>query len=165
MFWVKRSFYKLQKIGEMFWSGRPDLNRGPPAPKAGVLPLGSPSFSILPVKAKDLVKKFAGGTLYEKVPPHAWSPPNFPHTEKEAKARKALQNGAQNRQRVGSATVIRCFLSFAPSLRWCVLRRHCLQPKTADASCCPSLLNGRERQRAPYPATALGSYFSPCLWY
>jgi hypothetical protein len=23
---------------EMFWSGRPDLNRGPPAPKAGALP-------------------------------------------------------------------------------------------------------------------------------
>jgi hypothetical protein len=36
MVWVKRAFDKLKKIREMFWSGRPDLNRGPPAPKAGV---------------------------------------------------------------------------------------------------------------------------------
>jgi hypothetical protein len=38
----------------MFWSGRPDLNRGPPAPKAGVISLGSPSFSISFLKAKEL---------------------------------------------------------------------------------------------------------------
>src|SRR6266852_702394 len=38
MVWVKRAFDKLKKTREMFWSGRPDLNRGPPAPKAGALP-------------------------------------------------------------------------------------------------------------------------------
>jgi hypothetical protein len=38
------------------WSGRRDLNSGPPAPKAGVLPLGSPSFSILLLKEKDLAE-------------------------------------------------------------------------------------------------------------
>jgi hypothetical protein len=34
---MKRAFDKLKKIREMFWSGRADLNRGPPAPKAGAL--------------------------------------------------------------------------------------------------------------------------------
>jgi hypothetical protein len=71
MFWVKRSFYKLQKIGEMFWSGRPDLNRGPPAPKSGVLSLGSPSFSILLLKEKDLAEEFGSGTMYDNVARHA----------------------------------------------------------------------------------------------
>ena len=81
MFWVKRSFYKLQKIGEMFWSGRPDLNRGPPAPKSGVRSLGSPSFSLDHLKEKDLAEALGSGTMCENVAPHAWSPPNFPHTE------------------------------------------------------------------------------------
>ena len=90
MFWVKRSFYKLQKIGEMFWSGRPDLNRGPPAPKSGVRPLRSPSLSILPLKAKDLVKTLGSGTMCDYVAPHAWSPPNFPHSEITAKLHRSV---------------------------------------------------------------------------
>src|SRR5216684_7804578 len=56
MIWVKGAFDKLKKIREMFWSGRPDLNRGPPAPKSGVLPLGSPSFSISVLKTNELEK-------------------------------------------------------------------------------------------------------------
>src|SRR5216684_8313416 len=40
----------------MFWSGRPDLNRGPPAPKAGVISPGSPSFSISVLKINELEK-------------------------------------------------------------------------------------------------------------
>src|SRR5277367_1999214 len=35
---VKNIFYKLKKIRKILWSGRPDSNRGPPAPKAGALP-------------------------------------------------------------------------------------------------------------------------------
>ena len=35
---VNGAFNKPKKTREMFWSGRPDLNRGPPAPKAGALP-------------------------------------------------------------------------------------------------------------------------------
>jgi hypothetical protein len=31
---VNRASDKLKKMREMFWSGRADLNRGPPAPKA-----------------------------------------------------------------------------------------------------------------------------------
>ena len=37
-FEVDGAFNKLKKTREMFWSGRPDLNRRPPAPKAGALP-------------------------------------------------------------------------------------------------------------------------------
>jgi hypothetical protein len=59
----------------------------PPAPKAGVLPLGSPSFSILLLKAKDLAKEFGSGKMCEHVTPHAWSPPNSPHSESQAKMR------------------------------------------------------------------------------
>jgi len=33
---VNGAFIKLKKTREMFWSGRPDLNRGAPAPKAAV---------------------------------------------------------------------------------------------------------------------------------
>jgi len=36
--------------------GAPDLNRGPPAPKSGVLSLGSPSFSIFVLKTNELEK-------------------------------------------------------------------------------------------------------------
>src|SRR6266404_2419414 len=35
---VNGAFNKLKKTREMFWSGRRDLNSGPPAPKAGALP-------------------------------------------------------------------------------------------------------------------------------
>ncbi len=38
------------------WSGRGDLNSRPPAPKTDVLPLGSPSFSILLLKRNELEK-------------------------------------------------------------------------------------------------------------
>ena len=38
------------------WSGRPDLNRRPPAPKAAVLSLESPSFSIVVLKTNELEK-------------------------------------------------------------------------------------------------------------
>ena len=37
MWGVKSASDKLKKIRKMFWSGRPDLNRGPP-PEAGALP-------------------------------------------------------------------------------------------------------------------------------
>jgi len=38
------------------WSGRPDLNRGPPAPKPAGLSFGSPSFSILFLKINEIEK-------------------------------------------------------------------------------------------------------------
>jgi hypothetical protein len=55
--------------------------------KADVLPLGSPSFSTFRLKEKDLAEDFGSGTMYENVARHAWSPPNFPHSDKEAKVR------------------------------------------------------------------------------
>jgi hypothetical protein len=46
---VNGGFNKLKKTREMFWSGRPDLNRGPPAPKAGALPgCATPRHEVLP---------------------------------------------------------------------------------------------------------------------
>jgi len=41
------------------------------APKTGVLPLGSPSFSILLLKTNGLAKEFGSGTMYGDVAPHA----------------------------------------------------------------------------------------------
>ena len=93
MLGVKKGFDKPKKIRELFWSGRPDLNRGPPAPKSGVLPLGSPSFSLDHLKEKDLAEEFGSGTMCENVAPHAWSPPTFPHSDKEAKVRHASRKG------------------------------------------------------------------------
>jgi hypothetical protein len=45
------------KAEELFWSGRRDLNSGPPAPKPAGLLLGSPSFSIAILKIKGLAKE------------------------------------------------------------------------------------------------------------
>jgi hypothetical protein len=87
-FEVNGAFNKLKKTCEMFWSGRPDLNRGPPAPKPGVLPLGSPSFFNLSFENKRVRKIFGSGTMYGNVCVHVWSPPNFPHNEEEAKSGK-----------------------------------------------------------------------------
>src|SRR5260221_12578871 len=53
---VNGAFNKLKKTREMFWSGRRDLNSGPPAPKAGVISPGSPSFSISVLKTNELEK-------------------------------------------------------------------------------------------------------------
>jgi len=39
------------------WSGRRDLNSGPPAPKAGVLPFRSPSLAIPHMKIKELSRE------------------------------------------------------------------------------------------------------------
>src|SRR6516164_2600046 len=44
------------KAEELFWSGRRDLNSGPPAPKPDGSCFGSPSFATLFLKTKDLVK-------------------------------------------------------------------------------------------------------------
>jgi hypothetical protein len=38
---VEGGFAKLKEIGAIFWSGRPDLNSGPPAPKARAETLSS----------------------------------------------------------------------------------------------------------------------------
>ena len=45
------------KAEELFWSGRRDLNSGPPAPKAGVLSFRSPSLAIPHMKIKELSRE------------------------------------------------------------------------------------------------------------
>jgi len=46
----------LKDLTDCEWSGRPDSNRGPPAPKVDAISLGSPSFSILFLKINELEK-------------------------------------------------------------------------------------------------------------
>jgi len=72
--------------------------------KSGVLSLESPSFSILHLKAKGLAKEFGSGSMYEIVAPHAWSPLNFPHTHKEAKASCASERNRQMATRLGQSS-------------------------------------------------------------
>jgi hypothetical protein len=52
---------------EIFWSGRPDLNRGPPAPKAGGIVKTTLLFSTLPLKQNDLVVVVGCGWLCASV--------------------------------------------------------------------------------------------------
>jgi hypothetical protein len=39
---------------------------------------------------KRVRKIFGSGTMYGNVAPHAWSPPNFPHSEITAKVRRSV---------------------------------------------------------------------------
>jgi hypothetical protein len=52
----------------MFWSGRRDLNSGPPAPKAGIPLKTTLLFSMLPLKQNNLVVIAACGWLCANVP-------------------------------------------------------------------------------------------------
>jgi hypothetical protein len=87
---LSEALNKLKKTRGMFWSGRRDLNSGPPAPKPGVLSLGSPSFSIFSFENKRVRKIFGSVTMYGNVVPQAWSPPNFPHSETTAKLLRSV---------------------------------------------------------------------------
>src|SRR4029077_7691195 len=60
------------------WSGRPDLNRGPPAPKSGVPSLGSPSFSIFVLKINELEKYLVAARCTEMWPRMHGVPRIFP---------------------------------------------------------------------------------------
>ncbi len=67
-FAVNGAFNKLKKTREMFWSGRPDLNRGPPAPKAGGPLKTTLPFSALLLKNNNLVETVACAWLCVGVP-------------------------------------------------------------------------------------------------
>jgi hypothetical protein len=58
---VNGAFNKLKKTREMFWSGRRDLNSGPPAPKAGGLLKTTVLFSTSLLKQNNLVVIVAYG--------------------------------------------------------------------------------------------------------
>jgi hypothetical protein len=61
------------------------------------------SFRFNPASER---KAFSGrigsGTMYDNVARHAWSPPNFPHTDKKAKARYASRNGSKHIQKAAA---------------------------------------------------------------
>jgi hypothetical protein len=52
----------------VIWSGRADLNRGPPAPKAGGLPKTTVLFSTFPLKQNGLDEIIICGWLWANVP-------------------------------------------------------------------------------------------------
>jgi hypothetical protein len=65
---VNGAFNKLKKTREMFWSGRRDLNSGPPAPKAGGPLITSVLFSVSPLKQNNLAMIVACGWPCADVP-------------------------------------------------------------------------------------------------
>src|SRR5260370_15209466 len=65
---VNGAFNKLKKTREMFWSGRRDLNSGPPAPKAGGPPKTTLPFSALLLKTNNLAESVACRWLCPAVP-------------------------------------------------------------------------------------------------
>src|SRR5258705_7722454 len=67
------------------WSGRRDLNSGPPAPKSGVLSLGSPSFSIAFLKTKGLSQNLVVAPCAEMWLHMHRVPPISPSAKKQAK--------------------------------------------------------------------------------
>src|SRR5216684_4317309 len=68
------------------WSGRPDLNRGPPAPKSGVLSLGSPSFSISFLKTNELERYLVVARCTEMWLRMQGVPPISPSAKKQPNA-------------------------------------------------------------------------------
>jgi hypothetical protein len=67
-FWVNSLSISGRKYASVFWSGRPDLNRRPPAPKAGIPLKTTLLFSMLPLKQNNLVVIAACGWLRANVP-------------------------------------------------------------------------------------------------
>src|SRR5258705_8597411 len=65
---VNGAFNKLTKTREMFWSGRRDLNSGPPAPKASGLLKTTLLFSALLLEQNNLAVVVACGWLCANVP-------------------------------------------------------------------------------------------------
>ncbi len=65
---MRGAFDKLKKLRKMFWSGRRDLNSGPPAPKAGGLLKTTHLFSVLLLKQNNLVAMAACVWLCANVP-------------------------------------------------------------------------------------------------
>src|SRR5216684_6877023 len=66
-------------------------------------------FFNLVFENKRVRKIFGGGTMYRNVPPHAWSPPNFPHSEITAKVFRSVSVSDKN-QAFGSELKASMFL-------------------------------------------------------
>src|SRR5712692_2652277 len=77
---------------DLNWSGRPDLNRGPPAPKAGVISPGSPSFSISFLKIKELKKYLVVARCTEMWLGMRGVPPISPSVQKQRNASADCSN-------------------------------------------------------------------------
>src|ERR1700730_4326353 len=91
------------------WSGRPDLNRGPPAPKPAGLSLGSPSFSTSFLKTNELEKYLVVARCTKMWLRMLRVPPTFPHSEIIAKAFRSVSL-SEKKQAFGSELKTSMFL-------------------------------------------------------
>src|SRR6266481_6602955 len=79
----KCSVSKWWETKNIDWSGRRDLNSGPPAPKPAGLSLGSPSFSIYSLKTNELEKYLVVAPCTKMWLRMHGVPPIFPSAKKQ----------------------------------------------------------------------------------
>jgi hypothetical protein len=85
---VNGAFNKLKKTREMFLVWAPRFELGTSCAQASrAIPWKSFLFNPF-FENKHVRKIFGSGTMYGNVAAHVWSPPNFPHSEEEAKGGK-----------------------------------------------------------------------------
>jgi hypothetical protein len=90
-FEVKGAFYKLKKIREMILVGAPGFEPGASCAQANRV-ISWKSFLCNNIfENKGLAEKFGCVIQYENVAPHAQSPPNYSHSEGEAKRSKVAK--------------------------------------------------------------------------
>jgi hypothetical protein len=84
-FEVNGAFNKSKKTREIFLVGAPRFELGTSCAQ-GRRNISWKSFLFnLRFENKRVRKIFGSGTMYGNVAAHAWSPPNFPHSEEETK--------------------------------------------------------------------------------
>src|SRR5882762_8387542 len=130
---VNGAFNKLKKTREMFWSGRPDSNRGPPAPKPAELSLGSPSFSIYFLKTNELEKYLVVAPCTEMWLRMHDVPPISPSAKKQRNTFAGCQRLNKTNPSVESRSATVDNITFHECFSTCVTRmspipsRHCLE--------------------------------------
>src|SRR5260370_23268557 len=87
---VKNLFDKLKKIRRIILVGAPGFEPGTSCAQ-GRRNISWKSFLFnLSFENKRVRKIFGSGKMYGNVAPHAWSPPNFPHSETTAKLLRSV---------------------------------------------------------------------------
>src|SRR6266404_8591890 len=88
----KCSVSKWWETKNIDWSGRRDLNSGPPAPKPAGLSLGSPSFSISFLKTNDLERYLVVAPCTEMWLRMQHRVPQFPPQRRNSEILSAIQS-------------------------------------------------------------------------
>ena len=82
---VKNLFDKLKKIRRIILVGAPGFEPGTSCAQGRRTISGKSFLFNLWFENKRVRKIIGSGTMCGNVAPHAWSPPNFPHSEEETK--------------------------------------------------------------------------------